>query len=98
MYHREKNTLNKHHMVVSFLFCSYSKMGLLTEGQALTWKEIQSVLKQLQTYALEQLIRIYKKYQHRQGDAFTWGDEVKKPTQSRVRKISLNSSFFLRSN
>ena len=52
-------------------------MGLLTEGHTLTWNEIKDLREQFRNYALEQLIRIYQKYQDRQGDAFTWGDEVK---------------------
>ena len=51
-------------------------MGLLSEGQPLTWAEIKLALEQLQTYGLDQLIRIYNKSKDRQGDAFTWGDEV----------------------
>lgn len=52
-------------------------MGLLTEGHTLTWNEIKDLREQLQINALNQLIRIYQKYNNRQGDAFTWGDEVK---------------------
>ena len=59
-------------------------MGLLTEGHTLTWQEIQPILEQLRTYALQQLIRIYKKCQNRQGDAFTWGDEVKSHVFDRI--------------
>jgi glutamate--cysteine ligase catalytic subunit len=51
-------------------------MGLLSEGQPLNWIEIKAVLEQIQTYAVDQLIRIYNKCKNRQGDAFTWGDEV----------------------
>jgi hypothetical protein len=50
-------------------------MGLLSEGQPLNWIEIKAVLEQIQTYAVDQLIRIYNKCKNRQGDAFTWGDD-----------------------
>ncbi len=52
------------------------RMGLLSEGQPLNWIEIKAVLEQIQNYAVDQLIRIYNKCKNRQGDAFTWGDEV----------------------
>jgi hypothetical protein len=51
-------------------------MGLLSEGRPLTWLEIKEALEQIQTYGVDQLIKIYKKCKDRQGDAFTWGDEV----------------------
>jgi len=51
-------------------------MGLLTEGHPLPWAEIKLALEQLRTYALDQLVRVYNRSKNRQGDAFTWGDEV----------------------
>ena len=51
-------------------------MGLLSEGRPLTWEEIKVALQQIRTYGLDQLIRVYNKYNTRQGDSFTWGDEV----------------------
>jgi glutamate--cysteine ligase catalytic subunit len=51
-------------------------MGLLSEGQPLTWPEIKIALEHIRKYGLDQLIRVYNKNKDRQGDAFTWGDEV----------------------
>jgi glutamate--cysteine ligase catalytic subunit len=51
-------------------------MGLLSEGRPLSWPEIKAVLEQIRIYGIDQLIRIYNKCKDRQGDAFTWGDEV----------------------
>jgi glutamate--cysteine ligase catalytic subunit len=51
-------------------------MGLLSEGHPLTWDEIKLALGQLRTYGLGQLIQVYEKSKHHQGDPFTWGDEV----------------------
>lgn len=52
-------------------------MGLLTAGQPLAWSEIQAALEQIKTYGVDQLIHVYQKCKDRQGDSFTWGDEVK---------------------
>lgn len=78
-------------------FRPFDEMGLLTEGHTLTWNEIKDLREQLRSYALEQLIRIYRKYQDRQGDAFTWGDEVKLSTRQPSLSIAL-FSLFSRSN
>jgi glutamate--cysteine ligase catalytic subunit len=51
-------------------------MGLLSEGHPLTWAEIKAVLEQLRTYGSDQLVRVYDRSKHRQGDEFSWGDEV----------------------
>lgn len=51
-------------------------MGLLSEGHPLEWAEIKVALEQIRKYGLDQLIRVYNKNKDRQGDAFTWGDEV----------------------
>jgi glutamate--cysteine ligase catalytic subunit len=51
-------------------------MGLLSEGRPLTWTEIKAALDQLRTYGLSQLVHVYDKHKERQGDSFTWGDEV----------------------
>ncbi len=51
-------------------------MGLLTEGTPLSWDEIVAVCEVFRSYALSQLVRIFKKSKDRQGDCFMWGDEV----------------------
>jgi glutamate--cysteine ligase catalytic subunit len=51
-------------------------MGLLSEGHPLTWIQIKYALEQIRSYALDELIRVYNKCKDRQGDEFTWGDEV----------------------
>ena len=53
-------------------------MGLLTEGAPLSWKEIIAARELVQSYALDQLIRIFQKSKDRQNDCFKWGDEVRK--------------------
>ncbi|CAF1401918.1 unnamed protein product [Rotaria sordida] len=51
-------------------------MGLLSEGNPLSWTEIKLVLQQIRTYGLDQLIHVFNKYKDRQKDAFLWGDET----------------------
>ncbi|CAF0982945.1 unnamed protein product [Rotaria sp. Silwood1] len=51
-------------------------MGLLSEGNPLSWTEIKLALQQIRTYALDQLVRVFNKCKDRQKDAFLWGDEV----------------------
>ncbi|CAF0847865.1 unnamed protein product [Adineta ricciae] len=51
-------------------------MGVLSEGTALSWKEIASVSDVYRSYALDQLIRVFEKYKDQKGDSFQWGDEL----------------------
>ncbi|CAF1077577.1 unnamed protein product [Rotaria sordida] len=51
-------------------------MGLLSEGNPLSWTEIKLALQHIRSYALDELIRTFNKSKDRQKDAFTWGDEV----------------------
>ncbi|CAF3591764.1 unnamed protein product [Rotaria sp. Silwood1] len=51
-------------------------MGLLSEGNPLSWTEIKLALQQIRMYSLDQLVRVFNKYKDRQKDAFLWGDEV----------------------
>ena len=63
-------------------------MGVLTEGTALSLNEIASVSNVYRSYALDQLIRVFKKYKDQKGDSFQWGDEVCWNFIS-IRRISL---------
>ncbi|CAF1231429.1 unnamed protein product [Rotaria sordida] len=51
-------------------------MGLLSEGNPLSWTEIKLALQQIRTYGLDQLVHIFNKYKDRQKDPFLWGDET----------------------
>ncbi|CAF4265358.1 unnamed protein product, partial [Rotaria sordida] len=51
-------------------------MGLLSEGNPLSWTEIKLALQQIRTYGLDQLLHIFNKYKDRQKDPFLWGDET----------------------
>ncbi|CAF0908613.1 unnamed protein product, partial [Didymodactylos carnosus] len=51
-------------------------MGLLTEGQALTWDEIISKRDYIRQIGIDQFIYLYNRFKGRQNDCFTWGEEV----------------------
>ncbi|CAF1092257.1 unnamed protein product [Didymodactylos carnosus] len=51
-------------------------MGLLTKGQALTWKETQKRAQYIREHGVEQFINNFKKVKDRRNDCLKWGDEV----------------------
>ncbi|CAF1502581.1 unnamed protein product, partial [Didymodactylos carnosus] len=51
-------------------------MGLLTEGRQLSWEEIKSQREQIRQYGVDQFIYLYKIFENRKHDCFSWGDEV----------------------
>lgn len=51
-------------------------MGLLTEGNPLSWEETKKHAKHVREHGIEQFIHLYKRLKDRQGDMLKWGDEV----------------------
>lgn len=51
-------------------------MGLLSEGNPLTWDETKALTEHVRAHGVEQFINLYSKLQDRTGDILKWGDEV----------------------
>lgn len=51
-------------------------MGLLSEGNPLSWEETKALAEHVRQHGIEQFINLYKKLQDRTGDVLKWGDEV----------------------
>lgn len=51
-------------------------MGLLTEGNPLSWEETKALAEHVRQHGIEQFINLYSKLRDRTGDVLKWGDEV----------------------
>lgn len=51
-------------------------MGLLTEGNPLSWEETKQLADHVRKHGIEQFINLYHRLKHREGDILKWGDEV----------------------
>lgn len=51
-------------------------MGLLSEGTALTWTEVQQHCEHVRQHAIIQFINIYNRLKDRQNDCLKFGDEI----------------------
>ncbi|XP_075982985.1 glutamate--cysteine ligase [Anticarsia gemmatalis] len=61
---------------VSLPYVQKARMGLLSEGNPLTWEETKALAEHVRQHGIEQFINLYKKLQDRTGDVLKWGDEV----------------------
>lgn len=51
-------------------------MGLLSEGNPLSWEETKKLADHVRKHGIEQFIHLYERVKDRQGDVLKWGDEV----------------------
>ncbi|VVC45915.1 Hypothetical protein CINCED_3A009299 [Cinara cedri] len=51
-------------------------MGLLTEGQPLTWDETKQLADHVRQHGIIQFVNLYHQLLDRKGDVLKWGDEV----------------------
>lgn len=51
-------------------------MGLLSEGNPLSWEETKKWKEHVRKHGIEQFIHLYARLRDRQGDVLMWGDEV----------------------
>lgn len=51
-------------------------MGLLTEGQPLTWEETKQLADHVRQHGIDQFLNLYHQLLDRKGDVLKWGDEV----------------------
>jgi len=51
-------------------------MGLLAEGEMLTWPETKALAEHVRKHGIQQFINLHKKFKLRKNDPLKWGDEV----------------------
>ncbi|XP_015364646.1 PREDICTED: glutamate--cysteine ligase [Diuraphis noxia] len=51
-------------------------MGLLTEGQPLSWDETKQLADHVRQHGIDQFLNLYHQLLDRKGDILKWGDEV----------------------
>ena len=51
-------------------------MGLLSEGQPLSWEETNALADHVRKHGVQQFIHLNRKLENRKGDVLKWGDEV----------------------
>lgn len=67
-------------------------MGLLTEGNPLSWEETKKLSKHVRDHGIQQFINMYSRLRDRTGDVLKWGDEVS------MIKMSLNIFKYFSNN
>lgn len=58
------------------LFLQEANMGLLSEGNPLSWEETKKLAEHVRVHGVEQFINLFAKLRDRTGDVLKWGDEV----------------------
>lgn len=51
-------------------------MGLLTEGEPLSWDETKQLADHVRQHGIDQFLNLYHQLLDRKGDVLKWGDEV----------------------
>ncbi|XP_024943932.1 glutamate--cysteine ligase catalytic subunit isoform X2 [Cephus cinctus] len=75
-------------------------MGLLSEGNPLSWEETKKLSDHVRKHGVIQFINLYKILRDRQGDVLKWGDEVeyilvKFDDDKKTAKVSLRAEEIL---
>lgn len=75
-------------------------MGLLTEGNPLSWEETKKWKDHVRHHGIEQFIHLYARLRDRQGDVLMWGDEVEYilvyfDDENQTAKVSLRAQDLL---
>lgn len=75
-------------------------MGLLSEGQPLSWEETKALADHVRKHGVQQFIHLYRKLETRKGDVLKWGDEVeyvlvKMDDETKSAKLLLTADDFL---
>ena len=52
-------------------------MGLLSDGEPLSWPETAKWSGHVREHGVEQFIALYNRLKEREGDELKWGDEVR---------------------
>ncbi len=75
-------------------------MGLLSEGEPLSWEETHKYADHVRRHGVEQFIHLYKRLNERQGDVLKWGDEIeyfiiKLDDKSKTAKVVMRADELL---
>lgn len=75
-------------------------MGLLSEGNPLSWEETKKHADHVREHGVIQFINLYKRLRDRQGDVLKWGDEVeyiliKLDDKNKTARVSLRAKDIL---
>lgn len=75
-------------------------MGLLSEGNPLSWEDTKKYANHVREHGVTQFINLYKRLRDRQGDVLKWGDEVeyiivKIDDEKQTAKVSLRAKEVL---
>ncbi|XP_017870758.1 PREDICTED: glutamate--cysteine ligase [Drosophila arizonae] len=75
-------------------------MGLLSEGNPLSWEETKKLVDHVREHGINQFIHLYHRLKDRQGDILKWGDEVeyiivKFDDEQKVARVSLKAKDLL---
>ena len=68
-------------------------MGLLSEGQPLSWEETKALADHVRKHGVQQFIHLWRKLETRKGDVLKWGDEVEYVLGNRVGSILIWRKF-----
>lgn len=75
-------------------------MGLLSEGNPLSWEETKKLADHVREHGINQFINLYHRLKDRQGDILKWGDEVeyiivKFDDERKVARVALKAQDLL---
>jgi len=68
-------------------------MGLLTEGQPLSWDETKQLADHVRQHGIDQFLNLYHQLLDRKGDVLKWGDEVIINSDGGLNSWSLPTRF-----
>lgn len=76
-------------------------MGLLSEGNPLSWEETKALAEHVRQHGVQQFINLYHRLKDRQGDILKWGDEVEYiivrfDHERRVARVALKAQELLK--
>ncbi|CAH0393430.1 unnamed protein product [Bemisia tabaci] len=76
-------------------------MGLLTEGNPLSWTETKNLAEHVRKHGITQFINSYRRLKDREGDVLKWGDEVeyivvKFDHKKKIARVSLRAPEILK--
>ena len=75
-------------------------MGLLSDGEPLSWPETAALADHVRHHGIRQFVNLYNRLKTRHGDVLKWGDEVeylilKMDREKRVARLSLKAQELL---
>ena len=76
-------------------------MGLLSEGEPLSWEETHKYADHVRQHGVEQFVHLYNRLNVRRGDILKWGDEIEYfiiriDDASKTARVSMRAEELLR--